>query len=353
MKKEVRIRRYYEGDEKQALELLLSKLPASAAREHLPVRRKRWRWQYHDNPNYPDGEPVLWVAVMDETVVGLVCPLAVRLKTPKGPVMGSWCNDWIVSAEARGTGLGRKLEEKWQHTFPVALGRGWSERAYEVSVKLGLTTVSGFWTGWFVLSRPAFAERLYRLKEYRNLARLLALPPRLALGRRGPPPGDTAVGRRLPDGAADLWARVADAYPFAVDRHEAHLKWRYEAHPAHDYEFISLGGAGALEGVAVVRLSDDRRPVGVVDELIVDPGAPDLVARLFTAAVEHLRTRGACAVRVDIPPKLADAVFRAPYACLRNDLKILVHTDDPDLVGMGICDAGNWYLTCGDSDADF
>jgi hypothetical protein len=353
MKNELTIRQYQKSDEKQSLDLLLSKLPPSAAEAQFPGRQRRWHWQYYENPSYPNGEPALWVAVMDEKVVGMVCPLAVELKTPKGIVMGSWCNDWIVSTETRGTGLGRTLEEKWQHTFPVALGRGWSDRAYEVSVTLGFVTVSGFWTGWFVLSRLAFARRLYRLKQYRNLRRLLTLPPRLALGGGKATPAGISITSDMPNGTGDLWARVAEAYSFAIDRHDAHLRWRYEGHPMYRYEFVSLSGETGLEGLAVVRVSDDPEPVGILAELIVDPGNPDLVTSLFKASIEHLRSKGACAVRADIVPKLAGLVFSAPYACLKNDLKILVSSDDPDLAGMGINEAGNWYLTCGDSDADF
>jgi len=353
MKKEIKIRQYYKSDESQTLDLILSKLPAREAGAALPARQKRWRWQYHDNPNYPEGEPVLWVAVMDEVVVGMACPLAVRLRTPKGIVMGSWCNDWIVSRQTRGTGLGRTLEEKWQHTFPVALGRDWSDRAYAVSVTLGFATVTGFWTVWFVLSRVAFARHLYGLKQYRNLGRLLSLPPRLALGGKKGLAGKTSVGGVLPAGAGDLWAQVAEAYPFAVDRRPAHMKWRYESHPAFKYEFVSLEDGGKLAGLAVVRLTDDRPPVGVVPDLIVDPERPELAKSLFVAAVEHLKSKGACAVRMDIPPRLAEPVLSAPYACLKWDLKMLVSTDDPDLAGMGINEARNWYLTRGDSDADF
>jgi GNAT superfamily N-acetyltransferase len=353
MKKEIKIRQYYKSDESQTLDLILSKLPPREAGATLPARQKRWRWQYHDNPNYPEGEPVLWVAVMDEVVVGMACPLAVRLRTPKGIVMGSWCNDWIVSRQTRGTGLGRKLEEKWQHAFPVALGRGLSDRAYEVSVTLGFATVTGFWTGWFVLSRPAFARRLYGLRQYRNLGKLMSLPPRLALGGKKGLVGKISVDGGLPAGADGLWDEAARAYPFAVDRHAAHLKWRYESHPAFKYEFVSLEDGEDLASLAVVRLTDDSPPVGVISELIVDPARPDLVKSLFVGAVEHLKSRGACAVRADIPPKLADSVFSAPYTCLKQELKMVVSSDDPDLAGMGINEARNWYLTCGDSDADF
>ena len=353
MKKEIKIRQYYKSDESQALDLILSKLPPREAAAQLPARQKRWRWQYHDNPNYPEGEPILWVAIMDDAVAGMACPLAVRLRTPKGNVMASWCNDWIVSRETRGTGLGRKLEEKWQHTFPVALGRDWSDRAYAVSVTLGFDTMTGFWTGWFVLSRPAFAKRLYRLKQYRNLAKLMSLPPRLSLGGKKGLAGKASVSGSLPAESESLWNRVAEAYPFAVDRHPDHLRWRYERHPAFAYEFISLEEGGGLAGLAVVRLTADSPAVGVVTELIVDPGRPDLVKSLFVAAVEHLGARGACAVRADIPPALSGPVFSAPYTCLRWDLKVLVSSDDPDLVAMGINESRNWYLTCGDSDADF
>lgn len=350
---EIKIRRYAKSDETPSVRLLLSKLPTAEVDAEFPARRKRWRWQYYENPGNPGDEPVLWVASTEASLVGLICPLAVRLKTPKGIMTASWCNDWIVSRQARGSGLGRALEEKWQHTYPVALGREYSDRAYEVSVSLGFATVGGFRTGLFVLSRSALAKRLYRLKHYRELGRLFRLPPKINLGRRKRPGSAHRVATTLPNGVVVLWEQVAEAYPFAIDRNREYLKWRYESHPTHRYEFITLNEGGKLSGVAVVRIGEGRAPIGVVEEVIVHPGKPDFGTALVGAAVEHLKGRGACAVRIDIPPKLDGPVLRVPYPWLGQDLAILVSSDDPDLPGMGINEAANWYLSRGDSDADF
>ena len=118
MKKEIRIRQYYRSDEKQSVDLLLSKLPPRAAEAEFPARQRRWRWQYYENPNNPDGEPILWAASMDGRIIGIICLLAVRLRTPKGIVPASWGMDWIVDPAARGTGAGHRPGPRGRH--PVA-----------------------------------------------------------------------------------------------------------------------------------------------------------------------------------------------------------------------------------------
>ena len=145
-----RIRRLEPGDQQEAIRLLVSKLPRQVRDQACAERLVRWRWQYYENPNNPEQEPILWVADMEDAMAGMVCPLAIRVRTPTGLVRGSWCNNWIVRSGYRGLGIGKLLEQAWIGTFPIALGRGWSERAYIVSVRVGLVTVSGFLACWFV-----------------------------------------------------------------------------------------------------------------------------------------------------------------------------------------------------------
>jgi GNAT superfamily N-acetyltransferase len=350
MVSEVMIRRFTRADEAQAVRLLLSGLPPGEADTAFPIRLERWRWQYYENPSNPEGQPVLWVAEADGSVGGVIGLLVARLRTPKGIVEAAWGNDLIVGKEMRGTGLGRKLDEKWQHTLSVALGRGWSERAYAIHMKLGFTTVTGFTTGWFILSRINFARLLIHRNQRRNLARLAFAPPRF---RRPGQTCDSVVGDKVPEVAGDLWAKVSGSYPFAVERDLTHLRWRYEGHPTHKYEFIQLTDSGEPTGLAVVRTTDDSPAVGIICELIVDPGKPESVRSLVKAAVSHLRAKRVCAALVDVPPRLSESVFSTGLPCIKETFTIVVFTDDDDLANKGIGDARNWYFSRGDSDADF
>ena len=106
---EVGIRRFRRSDEKDALDLLLGKFPASERESSYPGRLARWRWQYYANPANPDGEPLIWVAEVDGAFGGMVATIPVRVRTPQGPMLGMWGVDFIVSGRMRGLGIGKQL----------------------------------------------------------------------------------------------------------------------------------------------------------------------------------------------------------------------------------------------------
>lgn len=346
------IRRFRPEDRDAAVDLLLSKVDPATRPAVREQRLARWRWQYDENPANPEGVPILWVAEAAGEVVGLVCPLAAKLRTPAGLVGASWCNDWIVDRSQRGTGLGWALEEAWVKTFPVALGRGWSERAYAVSVKLGLVTVSGFGRAWVVVSRPAFASLLLRTRQYRRLRGLLLLPPKLRLrARRAAVAMDVLPD--LPPDAGALWDRVAPKYGFSVERTQEHLEWRYSRQPTQRYKFIKAAASGATVGLAVVRVSADRPAVGVICDLLADPGDHALVLSLLDRAVTELKAAGACAVVADYPPALAYAFEGLGRPALLEEVKILVSDNLKAHEQAGIYDSRSWYLSKSDSDIDF
>ena len=353
MKQRATIRRFEQRDEEAAVRLLLSKVPAEQRDKAFAERLRRWRWQYFENPSNPESNPILWVADSAGTIAGLVCPLAVRLRTPGGLVGASWCNDWIVDQASRGTGLGWMLEEIWVKTFPVALGKGWSERAYEVSVKLGLVTVSGFWRYWIVLSRIGFARLLLAAGHHRALARLARTPPAIGLGHKPVSGPSIEASTQLPGGLDALWQRVSKAYGFAVERDLKHMKWRYERHPTQKYWFIKASTSTDLVGLVVVRITDDSPPLGVICDVLADPSDRALVTCMLEQALGLLKQEGACAAVADLPPRLAGAFSAIRRPILREDLKILVSDNAQTYGDIGIFDASAWYLSKSDSDIDF
>jgi hypothetical protein len=162
-----------------------------------------------------------------------------------------------------------------------------------------------------------------------------------------------AVADRLPAGAAALWSSVTGAYGFAVERDETYLNWRFASHPTHRYYYVRMGGPERLSGLAIVRITDDRNPLGVISDLIVDPSDTDAVRALMGEAVAFLRSEGACAVLVDLPPALASAALAGWRCRLSTNLGILMYTSEPHFEGAGIYEAERWYLSRSDSDADY
>jgi GNAT superfamily N-acetyltransferase len=353
-----RITRFQRSDEADAIRMLLDKLPPSEREGAYDSRLARWRWQYYDNPSNPDGEPLIWVARVADAFGGMVATIPVKVRTPKGFVLGMWGVDFIVSSKMRGMGIGKALLAEWLKTPGIAFVMGWSPVSFKVAKGVGFEVVWGFTTADILLSRIGYAVASVKHRQRSDLNRLARVFWRLnphAWGRseRGPSGHRISVESALPEGSGGLWERVSESYGFAVERNQTYLKWRFEAHPAYTYRFVCLGEPGDPKGLAICRLTDDKPPLGVVADLIVDPGREDLVSNLIDETVAFLKSHGAYAARMDLPPCLADPIL-ARYRCsLKKDRGMIVCTDDPDLKAANILKPEPWYISRSDADEDY
>ncbi len=352
MASEVTITRFTHEDEADAVRMLVDKLPPSEREGAHERRLARWRWQYYDNPNNPDGKPLIWVARVDGSFGGMVATVPVSLRTPKGLLLGMWGVDFIVDTKMRGFGIGRKLLAAWNSHPGVGFVLGWSPVSFRVATGVGFRVIWGFTNATLVLSRCCFGMRLAKAKRRRDLLRLAKV---LLRGIPGTGEGSLPVDitRDLPEGTDELWGQVAASYSFCVERDRSYLDWRFVSHPAHEYHFVRAGGAGTPAGLAVCRLSDETPPLGIISDLIVDPGRQDVLVTLLDATVEFLRLKGAYAVSVDLPPALAPQVLQRYPCSLAQPLGMIVRSDDKDAEEAGIFSHGRWYISRSDADQDY
>src|SRR5688500_20283302 len=71
--------------------------------------RRRWRWQYVENPATTADGPEIWVAREGGQVLGQYASMPVRLWWGDREVRSSWGMDVCRRAEARGGRLGARL----------------------------------------------------------------------------------------------------------------------------------------------------------------------------------------------------------------------------------------------------
>jgi hypothetical protein len=145
---------------------------------------------------------------------------------------------------------------------------------------------------------------------------------------------------------------MAQGYPFAIRRDDAYLKWRFVDHPTHKYHFIVMEQGAEPVGVAIVRLTDEAPPLGVVSDLIARPERSDITAALLGEALTFLRSRGACAALIDLSPA-ASGLLEGYRCALRQEFGMIVHTPDTDLEQAGIFSPDAWYQARSDSDEDY
>jgi GNAT superfamily N-acetyltransferase len=349
---DVKIRLFEPADEPQAIRYLVEKLPPSEREGADAKRLVRWKWQYYQNPSNPDGKPLIWVAAVDGEFGGMVATIPVRLRTPKGLVLATWGVDFIVDSKMRGLGIGKKLLQAWNEYPSLQFVLGWSPVSFRVATGVGFKVIWGYTRATLALSRMRFAAELLwqrRRKELLSLARVFVKSnPRRSTGK-----ASTEIGRGVPDGVDELWGEVASGYGFCVERDREYLKWRFAAHPTHEYHFVSLYDAGRLAGLGICRLEGDGHPVGIVSDLIVNPKRQDLLARLADETVSFLASKGAYSVSMDLPPALAPEVLRRYRCSLTQPVGMIVRSDDADFEAAGLYTPDPWYISRSDADEDY
>ena len=339
-------------DEDAAVRMLVEKLPPCEHEGAYARRVRRWRWQFYDNPNNRDGKPLIWVARVDGKFAGMSCSVPVSLRTPHGLRPGKWSVDYVVDAGMRGLGIGRKALSCFTSHPAVGLAIGWTPVAGRVAFNVGFKLVPGFTNVTLALSRCRLAIELAKTGRRRDLIRLAGV-----FLKRIPVPGKgslpVGITRELPEGTDELWGQVAARYDFCVDRDRKYLKWRFISHPTHEYHFIRAGGPGTPEGLAVCRLTDETPPLGIISELIVDPERQDVLVTLLDATVGFLKSKGAYAVDVGLPPALAPRVLERYPCSLAQPLAMIVSGSDKDAEEAGILSPERWYVSRSDSDQDY
>jgi len=330
----------------------MEKLPPPEREGAYAGRVKRWRWQFYENPNNPDGKPLIWVARVDGRFAGMSCSVPVSLRTPQGLRPGKWSVDFVVDPNRRGLGIGKKVLHGFTSHPSVGLAIGWTPVAGRVAFKVGFKVIWGFTNATLVLSRCRFAVEMVKARRRGDLLRLARVFYR-GIPRPGKGSLPVDITRELPDGTDELWGQVAASYGFCVDRDRKYLQWRFVSHPTHEYHFVRVGGPGAPAGMAVCRLTDQTPPLGVISELIVDPGRQDVMVTLLDATVDFLKSKGAYAVKMGLPPALAPRVMERYPCSLALPLGMIVSGGDKDAEEAGILSPDRWYISRSDSDQDY
>jgi len=316
--------------------------------------RRRWQWQYLDNPARADGRPEIWVAREDGRLLGQYASMPVRLWWGSREVRSSWGMDVFLAAEARGRGLGAQLFTAWSDHVEVALGLGLTPSSYGLFKKLRYHDVGPVPFFQKVLDARAVARR--RLGRVVGEAAAPLLRAALAMvhpERRRPAPGVvTAPGAGFTEDYDALWERARGSYAMCVRRDRAYLDWKYARCPHRQYEVTEARRAGRLDGFAVSRHEDHRGlRLGWVIDVFAEAGDHEVKDALLGAVLDGFRRAGvARAQAFSMNAALAADLRRRGFARGKSPMQFCVRTqvESADV----LADLGRWHVVFGDSDMD-
>jgi len=316
--------------------------------------RRRWQWQYLENPARPDGVPEIWVAREEGRLLGQYASMPVRLWWGSREVRSSWGMDVFVAAEARGRGLGAQLFKAWSDHVEVALGLGLTPSSYGLFKKLRYHDVGPVPLFQKVLDARAVARR--RLGPVAGpvaapvlRAALAVVHPERARHARGVV---TAPAAGFTEEYDALWERARGSYAMCVRRDRAYLDWKYARCPHRKYDVMEARREGRLDGFAVSRHEDHRGlRLGWVIDVFADASDHEVKDALLGAVLDGFRRAGvARAQAFSMNAPLASDLRRRGFARGRSPMQFCVRTR-VDSTGV-LADRARWHVVFGDSDMD-
>lgn len=315
--------------------------------------RKRWQWQYLQNPHTSSAGPEIWVAREGGSVLGQYASMPVVLWWAGREVRSSWGMDVFLRPEARGKGVGARLFTTWSDFVEVALGLGLTPSSYGLFKKLRYADVGPVPFFQKVLDARAVATR--RLGPW--LGRLAAPLVSAGLALRHPERGradDALEVQGISAFSAEydtLWERARSGYAMCVRRDAAYLRWKYRDCPHVRYDLLEARRDGTLRGFAVSRVAEhEGLKLGWILDLFT--AADDEAARdaLIAALLAGFRRAGvARAQAFAMSAALQAGLRRRGFMRGRSPMQFCVRTrveDGP------LRDLGRWHVVFGDSDMD-
>lgn len=316
--------------------------------------RRRWRWQYLENPATGPEGPEIWVAHDNSSPLGQYASMPVSLWWGGREVRASWGMDVFLRPEARGRGIGAQLFTTWSDHVDVALGLGLTPSSYGLFQKLRFEDVGPVPFFQRILDPRAVAVR--RLGPVWGPLGGLGLRGWLAathLARARRPPG-VSVGRVSSFGSDfdALWERARGSYVMCVRRDAAYLTWKYLACPARSYEIREARRDRQLVGFAVSRHEDYRGlRLGWILDVFADASDQQAKDALLFAILDDFRAAGvARAQAFSMNRALAGDLRRHGFRAGRSPMQFCVRSRTAS--GTVFQDLGRWHVVFGDSDMD-
>ena len=325
---------------------------------NLERSRRRYDWQYFENPNTPEDGPVIWMAREGDELLGQMATMPFPIWWGDREFEASAGNDYFVRKSAQGRGIGIALSNRWADEVDVALALGLTPSSYPLFRKL-FTDVGPVPSFLKILDPQAVAKRKWGPIAGNFLRPLLGLG--LAVFSRSPTLArevDVRPVDTVSDEFDELWLRARSSYSTCVRRDARYLRWKYLACPFRDYRLLEARTSGALSGYVVIREegdSDFRR--GVIADLFCDTSDLATQDALLAAATDRFcRKHLVRAEAYCINSRLGNAFKRHGFRPGTTAVQYCVaYRGTPD--GSGgpktvLSDLSNWNLFLGDGDLD-
>lgn len=347
---EVQIKQFELG-EREALLSFLREAYAEDPRKSDPAY---WQWHYLENPHTDPEDVPLWIVKNGEKIVGQSATLPVELKLGEERRRAIWILDFIVNAEYRGKGLGKRLVAAARDACPTMFALGFNEQSERVLRSLK----------WVMMGRIGRYHRLlYPGEALGEMSKQAMVRGALNLGFAPFRPRPRALRRegvslrevtRFDEAFDLLWEEASRQWPCAVVRRAPFLEWQFMRQPGKKFDVLGLYEGARLLGYVVLFFRKAERAGGVPPKAAIsdifylkDAGL-DVVEELLHAALRRALEKRAGSLVMDVlDERVEEHLRRLGFWRIKNSPQFMTYSPDhTDLM----YDMGKWFLTRADSD---
>ena len=350
MPRDVEIKQFEMKDEDALLRFLRLAYPDEPRKSE----RGYWRWHYLETPGTRADNVPLWIVKSGDEVVGQAATIPVDLKVGEAKRRALWLLDFFVSADYRGTGLGKRLAQTALEAYPTMMALGFNEQSEAVLRSLKWTAV-GAARRYHKLLYPgdAFGE-IAKLAPVREIVNLDYAPFRPRFSQLSSNGIYTVRPVDEFDASFDaLWAEASVQWPCAVERNAHFLNWQFKRQTGKKFEVLGCYEGARLAGYVVLffrrpERADVPHKAAISDLCYAARDARAVIDALLCAALRRALERRAGSLVTDVLDARIEArlVHYGFWRIKKSPQFMVKGSEREDL----LYSASNWFLTRADSD---
>lgn len=341
-------------------------------KDSLESWRKRWQWEYLENPGTEYSEANLWVAEREDGVfIGIHGSVPGQLKIDKKIIITHDPCDFAVHQEARRQGLGKKLVKAFiDSTKYIALAYNGAGATGRICRRLGLVEVDC--VPWYY--RPYNLRQIfYFMLALGRLPSWICKKPlvyffvfgcnvfncalTLINHLKSPQKSLKYTVEEVKEVGAEfdrLWKEISFQFPILFVRDATFIKWRFIEDPGNKHTLlVARDKAGKLRGYIAILVSNiSGMMVGRIMDIFCPPENVELIDFLLANALNISKQRGVALLScMGLHPVIRNRVQRYLYYKPRKNgpLALLNWKGDKNMKSF-VENSENWHLSHADGD---
>ncbi len=313
-----------------------------------------WDWHFIDSPHVDPERLPIWLAKSGDRIAGQLATLPVELNIGEDKVKALWVLDWIVDADFRRQGIGKKLAMAAEEYSPFLLGVN-TDQQHAPALLLGLN--------WVVVSKiPRFHKLLYpghalreisRIGPLRSIVNSVSAPMRPRLTKGFWKGSELRILDGFNASFDTLWSESKPQWKCAVSRSSEMLDWQFKRQPGKKFDILGYFEDGKLRGYAVLffRKADANGAISkaAISDICYHPDKRQhIVDMLIQGALQLCVERRAGGLVADAIDELLEARLKH-FGFWRVNSPLQLMAKSPINQEL-MYEPENWFLTRGDSD---